>query len=157
MDIIFLDIEASGLASASYPIEIAWAWPEQDKEDSFLIDPTSADGWEYWDEYAEEIHCIDRNELIEQGVSVEEAAERLHSQLKGRTVISDAQTFDSFWMNRLFDEVSMRPEFKLVGVETVLTPVELEAYKEQSRLQRRYHRALSDVHAMITLFNEVRA
>lgn len=54
---IFLDIEASGLGSGSFPVEIAWV-SEGGAEESHLIRP--APGWTQWSRRAEALHGITR-------------------------------------------------------------------------------------------------
>jgi len=56
----FLDIEASSLNDASYPIEIAWS-DEKGNIESHLINPYAIEEWTDWDFYAEhKIHGLSR-------------------------------------------------------------------------------------------------
>ncbi len=146
---ICIDLEASGLARDSYPIEVAWKCSETGEFDSFLIDPASVAGWTYWDEFASELHCITRSTLKQEGLSVKAAAERLNEALRGRDVLSDALEYDSFWLKRLFDAAGTRPSFELKGLETVLSGEEHIQYQLISRAQFRRHRALPDVEHLI--------
>ena len=102
-----IDIEASGLAEESYPIEIAWqSVSNEDDFDSFLIQPI--DSWKHWDAYAEEhVHHISRNSLFEQGISAQSACERLNESLKNKVVYSDAVNFDERWMLKLFNDLGI--------------------------------------------------
>jgi len=145
VDLICIDLEASGLGPQSYPIEIAWKDATSGEQDSFLIDPETTEGWLYWDEFAEELHGIDRQELVDKGLSVTAAVRRLNEKLKGRMVVSDAWEFDRFWLSRLFDAVGVTPEFELQALEHVLTDSQLVQYRFIARSQMRRHRAANDV------------
>ncbi len=108
--ITFLDIEASGLDQTdSYPIEIGWA-DTLGNGDGFLIRPV--DDWSHWDPGAETIHKIDRDELFRNGLSVNEAAERLNDMLGCEIVFCDALDSDKFWISKLFQAVNMEPSFQ---------------------------------------------
>ncbi len=146
---ICIDLEASGLARDSYPIEVAWKCSETGKFDSFLIDPSSVPGWTYWDEFASELHCIRRSMLKQEGISVTAAAERLNTALSGCEVLSDAPEYDGFWLKRLFDAADDCPLFELKGLETVLSSEERVQYQLISRAQFRRHRALPDVEHLL--------
>lgn len=146
---ICIDLEASGLARESYPIEVAWKCSETGEHDSFLIDPTSVADWTFWDEFASELHCIPFAKLEAEGVSVKEAAERLNRSLDGCEIISDAVEYDSFWLGRLFKAAGIEPTFELKGLERVLSSEERIQYQLISRAQFRRHRALPDVEHLL--------
>jgi len=152
--VICIDLEASGLAAESYPIEIAWVCAETDRRDSFLIDPESALGWTYWDEYAEELHGIEPELLQREGIPVQLACQRLNQALEGEQVISDAFEYDSFWLNRLYQAAGMKPGFQLAGLDTVLSGEQLLQYRLIARAQFRRHRAMQDV---VDLINAIQA
>lgn len=111
--ITFIDVEASGLHADSYPIEIGWA-DTLGNSDSFLIRPP--DHWTYWDNSAEALHGIKREQLLKEGMHVIDAAERLDQALGLETVFCDAIEFDSFWLMRLFEEADMDFSFQLADV-----------------------------------------
>lgn len=106
-EVTFLDIEASAL-DGGYPIEIGWATvdiPGQTlrEVESFLICPTPAwlgcaDGWS---EVSARIHGITQGELLRDGMSAEEAMDRLDSAFAGRVVFSDSPK-DQEWLLRLY-------------------------------------------------------
>ncbi|GAA0784383.1 hypothetical protein [Marinobacterium sediminicola] len=146
---ICIDLEASGLARESYPIEIAWKCTETGAFDSFLINPESVPDWQYWDEFAEELHGIEPELLQQEGISAEQACIRLNRALKGREVISDALEYDGFWLRRLFNACDIQPGFHLVGLEAVLSAEERIQYQFIARSQFRRHRALQDVEDLI--------
>ncbi|MGB0734046.1 MAG: hypothetical protein ACPGPF_09765 [Pontibacterium sp.] len=146
---VYVDIEASGLSEDSYPIEIAWVCEETHESDSFLINPSSIAQWHYWDETAEQIHGIQRELLLHEGIGVVEACERLNKALVGAALVSDALSFDGFWMSRLFVAASSTAQFDMIGLDDLLTQDQLQRYKKVSRSQLRRHRALPDVEAMM--------
>lgn len=145
MDLICIDLEASGLGPQSYPIEVAWKDGRSGEQDAFLIDPATVEGWTYWDEFAEELHGIDINDLAEGGLSVVAAARRLNQALAGKVVYSDASEFDRFWLTRLFEAAGAEPAFELCGLEALLSEAQLVQYRFISRSQLRRHRAANDV------------
>ena len=146
---VYIDIEATGLSEDSYPIEIAWVCEQTEESDSFLINPSEASNWHYWCDIAEQIHGIEREKLLEEGVSVSAACERLNTALNGASLVSDALSFDGFWMSRLFTAAGETAAFEMIGLDDLLTPEELVRYKKVSRSQLRRHRALDDVKAMM--------
>ena len=58
---IFVDVEASGFGSLSYPIEIGIALPDGNRYCT-LIAP--APSWVHWDPKAEALHGLSRERLI---------------------------------------------------------------------------------------------
>lgn len=145
MELICIDLEASGLAAESYPIEIAWKNADTGEIDSFLINPDSASSWTYWDEHAEEMHGLDRRDLVEQGVDVQTACQRLNQKLADKVVVSDAPEFDYFWISRLFKTAGAKPEFKVLGLDQVLSKEQLIQFSFVAKAQVRRHRAMDDV------------
>lgn len=155
MELVCLDFEASGLGPRSYPIEVAWKNASSGEVDAFLINPDSGDDWQYWDEFAEEMHGLDRDDLCQQGISVVDAAQRMNEKLAGKSVISDAWEFDHFWLTRLFDAAKLQPTFELVGLEHVLSKEQLIQYRLIARSQLRRHRAARDVEDLLTAVRAV--
>ncbi len=139
-----IDIEASGLAEESYPIEIAWqSVSNEDDFDSFLIQPI--DRWKHWDTYAEEhVHHISRNSLFEQGISAQSACERLNERLKNKVVYSDAVNFDERWILKLFNDLGIKPSFSIKSIFSLDPDFQEAAYSEELCLQPVKHRALDD-------------
>lgn len=156
MELICLDLEASGLGPHSYPIEVAWKSSLDNRSDNFLINPDSAIEWDYWDDFAEEMHGICRTELVRDGISVKTACERMNQALSGQIVLSDAWDFDHFWLCRLFEQTGMTMEFSLKGLEAVLSAEELIQYHFISRSQLRRHRAMQDVEHILQAISYVK-
>ncbi|WP_428036348.1 hypothetical protein [Amphritea sp.] len=155
MNLICLDLEASGLGPYSYPIEVAWKGTEE-VSDSFLINPDSVPEWTFWDEYAEELHNICRSELREHGISALSACLRLNDALEGRDVLSDAWEFDHFWLTRLFKAAGQKMAFRLVSLREVLSAEELIQYQFVCKAQLRQHRAMDDVDHILQAIRSVR-
>lgn len=112
--VTFIDVEASGLKQPeSYPIEVGWA-DSLGNSESFLIRPLPH--WTYWDEAAEELHSITREQLWEEGIPVDEAAWRLDAMLGVESVYCDALDYDGFWLGQLFRAAGREPAFRLADV-----------------------------------------
>ncbi|UTW01841.1 hypothetical protein KDX31_10720 [Amphritea atlantica] len=155
MNLICLDLEASGLGPHSYPIEVAWK-STADESDTFLINPDTVPGWTFWDDFAEELHSLCRTELRQKGVSAESACNRLNEALQGCEVLSDAWEFDSFWLKRLFTAAGQKMAFRLVGLRELLSPEEMIQYQFITKAQLRRHRAMSDVDHILQAVHSVR-
>lgn len=152
---IIFDVEASGLSSQSYPIEIAW----QDRDDASVFDAfllTPHDTWKHWDEYAEkEIHHISREQLISEGISINEACLRLNDKLRGITIYSDAIEYDQRWMMKLFEQAEVKPEFSFGSIFDVITAQEIFRFRDTFECKEVVHRALDDVRQIIECLNKL--
>lgn len=148
---LVIDVEASGLASDSYPIEIAWQDSEDSANfDSFLITPHPE--WKHWDDYAEqEIHHISRDMLREFGISPSDACERLNLKLSGQTVYSDAVDYDLNWIMTLFETSRIKPTFEMCTIFDLLPDQAELKYESLVGEQVIVHRALEDVRQIIRL------
>lgn len=113
---IVLDCEASGLVSDSYPIEIGYILPNGEVTSYYI---TPLDEWTHWDAKAEDIHHIPREFLFTNGLAAYDVANRLNSQLAGETVYSDAATYETMWLNRLFDSVGIDMKFNVCGIQSL--------------------------------------
>ena len=97
----FLDIEASSLDWDSYPIEIAWSYPNGEVE-AHLIDPYHILDWTDWDPAAQAVHGLSRRYLAEHGQDPKLVAGRIQAVLAGRPVYTDAVELDQYWLEVLF-------------------------------------------------------
>lgn len=153
----FLDVEASGLKlPASYPIEIGWA-DTLENHDSFLILPEPS--WEYWDNAAEAVHGIRYDQLLEQGISVTEAAKRLDQSLGLETVYCDAVDFDSFWLRKLFASAGIEMSFELTDIHELYSDIGPAHAAELSKILASIpplHRAGADAERYATAYRELR-
>ncbi|HET8725990.1 MAG TPA: transcriptional regulator [Alphaproteobacteria bacterium] len=94
----FLDFEASSLAKASYPIEVAWVF-EDGREEAHLIRPAA--DWTDWDDDAEAIHGLSRAELLSSGDSPRQVATRMIEALDGHELLAGAPSWDGKWLSVL--------------------------------------------------------
>jgi hypothetical protein len=162
---VFLDFEASSLASASYPIEVAWSLPDGSIE-SHLISPAGIERWNDWSAQAERLHGISRAQLVAEGQSPAWVCRRLNERLAGRVVYTDAPEYDRTWLDELFAACwGGAPSFVLASADELLLEMlaprfpkradavrELVAIKDEvrRRLPQR-HRARWDVEYLVEL------
>lgn len=152
---IILDVEASGLAQDSYPIEVAWQHRYNPKlRDGFLIRPAAH--WIYWDEYAEhQIHHIPRSDLMAHGVSIEEAANRLNAALTEQAVYSDVPEYDRLWIRKLFRDAQIEMGFQVMSVFDLIHPARIQRFHHYHGQKLITHRAADDVRSIIETLNYV--
>jgi hypothetical protein len=122
-----IDLEASGLASNSYPIEVGLALAPGQRFCA-LIEP--AEEWEHWDQQAESVHGISRDILLKKGRSVTEIATELNQLLSERIVYSDAWGVDSTWVTTLFAAARMDKTFNVSALEMILNEQQMDIWKE---------------------------
>ena len=116
----FLDFEASSLAPVSYPIEVAWSLADGSIE-SHLISPAGTRTWTDWDPQSQQVHGIQRDELIAHGRAPSWVCRRLNQQLAGKIVYTDNPAFDGMWLGALFSVVqNSKPKFRLGLVDDLL-------------------------------------
>jgi DNA polymerase III epsilon subunit-like protein len=162
-NIVFIDVEASGLHRTSYPIEVGWAFLDL-SSDGFLIRP--APGWSEWDWSFEsqKIHGISRDQCLRDGVDVWDAARRLNAEFASKTLLSDAPEFDARWLAVLFDATGIKPEFELYLIDA-LQPIrsaladrgldERDLEELERRVKERFprtHRAAADALYLAALY-----
>ena len=152
-----IDLEASGFGRGSYPIEVGFALEDRQVH-SFLIKP--APGWTHWSEEAEKIHGISRDQLEEDGLTAREIALKMNELLRGKTLYSDAWSFDSSWIGRLFDEAELVQRFRIETVNKLLSQEQMEAWHDTKQhlwdeLDVGRHRAANDVKVLQETFIRV--
>lgn len=130
-----IDIEASGLGSQSYPIEIAIVDIDSDFSWTALIKP--APDWRdgEWDEISEEIHGISRDMLNTDGFPAHEVAAKVWEIVKDGIVYTDALEMDGYWLSRL----AACATASLEGVKLLPLPA-----VPDDECSSRVHRALPD-------------
>ena len=117
---LFIDIEASSLGSRSYPIEIAWNYPDGSIE-AHLISPAGIERWTDWSADAEKIHGISRAQLHKDGKSPSWVCCRMNQQFVGHVVYSDDPDYDGMWLAELFAVYyGDGPVFELRNVDDLL-------------------------------------
>ncbi len=127
-EVLFLDIEASGLNSASFPIEIGWVLDDEAEPESFLVKPHET--WDFvsgWSEQSAAIHGIAPAMLEAEGLSVAEACTRLDEATHGRLVVSDAPQHDDWWLGRLYAAASREKTWAVGDVERLYGGLAQEA------------------------------
>ncbi len=100
--VVDLDVESSGLHATSFPIEFGWC-DDGLVGESFLVRPHPT--WSRlvdWSFDSQEVHGISWEMLMDEGVSVIEAVERVIEATRGRKVLSDAPELEERWTLRLF-------------------------------------------------------
>lgn len=141
-----IDLEASGLASNSYPIEVGLALTPGNRFCA-LIKPV--DEWEHWDQQAESVHGISRDILLKMGRPVTEIAAKLNQLLGSMTVYSDAWSVDNNWVITLFAAARMKKTFNVSALEMIMNERQIDVWNETknavvSDLGITRHRASND-------------
>jgi hypothetical protein len=142
MKVFIIDIEASGLADESYPIEIGFCSLDQATTDSFLINPATAVNWDHWDEMSQMLYHQIPYEELNNGLSVQDAANRLNQALENKLVISDGIEWDRFWINKLFTTAGVERCFKLKPLSAITN--QPQAIYEYIKGSFKFHRAAED-------------
>jgi len=152
-----IDLEASGFGRGSYPIEVGFALEDRVVH-SFLIKPAAS--WLHWSVEAELIHGIHREQLLEEGITPRETALKMNDLLRGKTLYSDAWSYDSSWMGLLFDEAGLVQRFRIETINKLLTPEQMEIWHDTkkclwSEMHIERHRAANDVQVLQETFMRV--
>ncbi len=143
---LIIDVEASGFGRGSYPIEVGVALASGETRCMIIRREPE---WVHWDDSAEGLHGISREELNRHGKSVAEVANFLNSWLAGQVVYSDAWGNDSSWLALLFEYANVGQRFKLESLRSLLNEHQLEVWHEtKENLTQasdfRRHRASND-------------
>jgi hypothetical protein len=134
-----LDIEASGFGKGSYPIEIGVA-TELGETHSWLVLPEP--DWLHWDNEAEQIHGISRDQLSLEGLPVTVIAEQLNEMLEGQILYSDGWGFDSGWLALLYYNARRTMTYRLETLPRILTEFQM-AHWDDTKQRIRAGRGLS--------------
>jgi hypothetical protein len=104
--IAFVDMEASGLGSASFPTEVGWALVRDDgsvESGSVLIRPPAR--WtrytNAWSPASEALAGITREMLDREGLPPNDAAKRFLDAVGDRDLFSGEPEFDAHWLSML--------------------------------------------------------
>lgn len=149
-----IDVEASGFGRGSFPIEIGFALEDRAVH-SLLIAPPQH--WQHWSDEAQAIHGISREQLLRDGQSPRDVALFLNEQLRGKVLYSDAWSFDSSWIGRLFDEAELVQRFKIETINQLLSHQQMEQWQSckqdlWNELEVNRHRAANDVKVLQETF-----
>jgi hypothetical protein len=154
---IFIDVEASGFGSASYPIEVGCAFPDGVAYCS-LIKPEP--DWLHWDESAEKVHGISRDVLSLHGRNSHHVATELNEKLLGKRVVTDAWYHDFNWIHRLFDATNLVPRFELIDLRSLLDDEKISRWDSakadvQAELNLQRHRASHDARVLQMTYQRI--
>ncbi|MGI1678917.1 MAG: hypothetical protein K6L75_09310 [Cellvibrionaceae bacterium] len=118
-NINIIDIEASGLRSDSYPIEIAIM--VDGVKHIWLIKPE--EHWTYWSDDAQDLHGISLKMLQREGKPAATVAKELNQAMthSDGLLYSDAIHWDSGWINTLYDAANIKMNFKIVSLYDLLS------------------------------------
>ena len=143
----FIDLEASGLGSKSWPVEVGWVFTD-DKVHSMLICPHTSWPDDAWDDEAEALHGLSREYLHKEGMDAKKVCNALNTALMDCAVFSDAPDWDGFWLYRLFDAANVKQAFSLLNfadlVRHLIEGREQEVLREANNIAPRRHRAADD-------------
>ncbi|HEY1772692.1 MAG TPA: hypothetical protein VGH91_05820 [Gammaproteobacteria bacterium] len=112
------DIEASGLALNSYPVEVGWSLPNGEIRSRLVR--TDVSWGNFWDPNAEALHRISREMLRTDGVASSDIAKEINRDLAGETLYFDGSDFDLNWLNKLFDAAKAQPTFRFGDFNALL-------------------------------------
>jgi hypothetical protein len=136
-EVLFLDIEASGLGSASFPIEIGWVLDDEAEPESFLIRPHET--WDFgtgWSAHSAALHGIAPALLEAEGLSVDEACTRLDQATHRRLVVSDAPQHDDWWLDCLYAAAGREKPWAVGDVERLYGGLAQEAGLDSAEAAR---------------------
>ncbi len=159
--IVFIDIEASGLEPSSFPVELGWATLDGGSG-AWLIKPASNWSAPGWDQSAAELHRIGFEQLRREGREAWQVAGQLNWMLDRPelVVLSDAPEMDGFWLDRLFEQSPLTRGFALVNFANALqTALNDKGRKHRLELPEpdRAHRAEADALQLMQFWREALA
>ena len=136
---------------------VAMAWCFEDAAPSgFLIRPAPEWPETSWDDKAQKLHGIERDQLAREGVGAGEICKALNSALSDVTVYSDAPDWDGFWLMRLFQAGGLKQEFALRDFNKIFAGMDRPSIDDliakASKISPHCHRASDDVLHMRTIF-----
>lgn len=147
-DLSLIDIEASGLHIDSYPIEIAIL--VNGEIFSWLIVPEHS--WRHWDQAAERLHGISRDQLVNHGQKARYVADAINDTIANTNglLYSDAAAWDTEWIKTLYDTVGALPQFHILPISDLLSEAEHLLFQDKcnalaNTARYRRHRAAQDV------------
>jgi len=112
---IFLDFEASA-AMGGFPIEVGFCVIDADRRTRSAAKLIRHDEWlddlARWDWQASQIHNIDRNSIMEYGVSPRAVMTWLNKELAGMVAVADSP-MDGLWLQELAIAAGIAPAFGL--------------------------------------------
>lgn len=159
-----LDLEASGFAHGSYPIEVGIAMVRGGSAIvsnwAALVRPTQL--WMdvgLWSEQSAAVHGISFETLLEAGRAPADVCDWLNALLGFKTlVVSDAPMYDQDWLNTLFRAAGREQLFTLHSFEVATVDFVADQHRQLRHLLRRApipHRAGADALRLAAALLEV--
>lgn len=141
-----IDVEASGFGPDSYPIEVGVIRDDGERY-CCLIRPQP--NWQHWDDSAQALHGINRQELFTYGRDVTTVCQQLNSFITAQTVYCDGWVVDYPWLIKLFDAAAMSMNFRVSSLDFLLKEAQMDVWQREkerllSQFHERRHRASSD-------------
>lgn len=143
---IVIDIEASGFGEGSYPIEVGLVMPNGTAH-CYLIQPYKE--WIHWEDEAEKLHGLTRQTVVRFGMDGGYVAKQLNKHLEGKTIYTDAWSYDNSWLALLYDRSGVMQRFKLEHLAKITSEEQMGIWDkardqviDESGLKR--HRASAD-------------
>lgn len=154
----FIDVEASGFSSSSYPIEVGLVLPSGEAYCTLILPESD---WVHWDHEAEKIHRITRDILFQHGRTAQTVATEINQRLAGLTVYTDSWYHDYNWLGRLFDAAGMAPSFRLEDLRSLLTDSDQAIWhptkdQVQTDMALHRHRASNDARILQTTLQRIK-
>lgn len=151
---IILDLEASGLGTNSYPIEVGIALADG-RTVCYLICPHPE--WTHWDHTVECLHGLCREQLVKFGRPIAEVAHSLNHLLGAQTVYSDAWGYDQSWLGLLYDYAGVHQQFRLQALQSLFCEAQFNLWNRTldqvfTECEFTRHRASTDARAIQLAF-----
>ena len=158
-DIVFLDMEASGLGDCCFPIEIGFvAALDLSGWWSLIRPPPSWLRGKCWDAKAEGLHGLSLDEIHRDGSPVEDVAVALNRALAGKQVFCDEPDFVRHWLSMVSEAARMHTNFELWHTQTLflhwsrLVSYDAPLQSDAPAKDLRRHRAYDDAYGLATGF-----
>jgi hypothetical protein len=155
--VAFIDLEASGLGSASFPVEIGWAIVREDgsiDSASFMIRPPAK--WTMyenaWSPASEQLTGITRETLEKHGLAPIEVMTRFLEAVGDRELFSDAPDFDAHWFGMLAEAAGISLGSRTIrDAKTLMDKMDAEQGLTE-KLPPARHRAETDARRLAFAF-----
>lgn len=155
--VAFLDVEASGLGSGSYPIELGWAIPWS-ASGGVLIRP--ALDWTYWNPASERLfHRISRQHLEQHDVPPAQALAQIIKAVQGHQVYSADPDFDVHWLGLLARAAWETTPFEIGDAQKLFRAAAAQRHRnldaitiEAERRRPHIHRAQADAEQLALIW-----
>ena len=153
-----LDVEASGLGSSSFPIEVGVVLSDGTEYQATL---KPAPDWQHWSKEAEDMHGLTREYLEANGQCIRKVCSELNTLCRNETLYTDCWVYDLPWILKLFEQAGMYPAFKCMPIESVLTEQQISHWvNHKSRVAASFnvrpHRALNDARIIAKTLKKLR-